>query len=873
MLWQLAATEMRQRPGRAVLTLLSIVIGVAAVVAVQLTASTTHRAYEEMSRRLNGRAALEIVHEGGSRFQASLVEGVNDIPGIAAAVPSLQAHTVLLHPNGHVQLRLLGIDPLLDPQVRDYEVTEGTFFQDGRGILLEEEFARWAGIAVSDELRLLIPQRRGFVRKEPVVGLLASRGVAGFNQGGVLFFSLAQAQRLFARPGQIDTVSLVLTDAADKAAVREAVAQHLPAGLIVRPTATEARLGSEVFRNAERGLEFACALMIALAIFIVLNTFQMNLSERRAQLAILRAVGATRRQILQMLLSETLAMGVVGAVFGCLLGLAGARLLLRAMAQLSGSPPFPLQLTYMPFVLAVALGIGVAVLATYLPAQHASRISPMEAMRVASPNDGHTASRLTTVGGAALFVASGVVVSLCIRGWLPIVVSIPAGVTFLAAFALVIPALVRPLGRCVLVLLSPLLHVEGDLAEQQLAHRSARAGLTAGVLYIAIAAGVGLGTTIINNVRDVRNWNRRTMEGDFLVCAAFGDATTGEGVQMPEAIGSEIRKLDGVVNVDTIRYFQVSTGSDRVTVLGRDYARCEQLPLVLAVGEPEEVKQRFAAGEAVLGTVLAERRGLKVGDSIELETPDGPRSLRIAGLAVDYTVGGNVVFIERTEAERTFHVSGADMFLIRALPKALDQVHEQLAALCEKEHLMVYSFAELSRLLDGIMGGILSGLWGLLALGYVVAGFGIGNTLMMNVAEQTREIALLRVVGMTQRQVRKMILAQAAIIGVVGLSLGVFAGVNTAYIMSLCMQPLLGYTIAFSLPPMLILGSFGMAMLIVFVAAWFPAQRATKLDLLIALPVRITVTMARPDALPCGGLEYSGVRHDRVQNAAACPPP
>ena len=180
--------------------------------------------------------------------------------------------------------------------------------------------------------------------------------------------------------------------------------------------------------------------------------------------------------------------------------------------------------------------------------------------------------------------------------------------------------------------------------------------------------------------------------------------------------------------------------------------------------------------------------------------------------------------MERTEAERIFQVQGADLFLIRARPDALEEVHRQLTALCDKENLMVHSFAELSRLLDGIMSGILNGLWGLLALGYIVAGFGIGNTLMMNVAEQTREIALLRVVGMTQRQVRKMILAQAAIIGVVGLSLGVLGRREHGLYHESVHAAAAGIFHWLFLPPILILGSFVMALLIVLLAAWFPAD-------------------------------------------------
>ena len=258
-----------------------------------------------------------------------------------------------------------------------------------------------------------------------------------------------------------------------------------------------------------------------MAIFIVLNTFLMNLGERRAQLAILRAVGATQWQIRRVLLAESLVMGVVGSVLGALLGWGGARLLLGTMAKWAESAPFELHLSWPPFALAGGLGIGVALLGTWLPVRRAGRISPMEAVRAGTPQAEQAVSRRVTAVGAVLFVAAGVVVTACIRGWLPThgFLFIPAGVAFLATFVLLIPLLVPPLARAVRPLLAPLTGPVGHLAEQQLSRRRARAGLTVGVLYIAIGAGVGLGTTMINHVQDVRNWHHRTMQGDLFVRA------------------------------------------------------------------------------------------------------------------------------------------------------------------------------------------------------------------------------------------------------------------------------------------------------------------------------------------------------------------
>ncbi len=836
--WRLIAKELKQRPGRGLLTLLSIVIGVAAVVAVDLTARTTHRSYEDMYERLAGRAAFEVVAPGDKRFDQSIVNPLEQISGVKAAVPSLHGRTHIYLPKGRIRLDVLGIDPSCDCQVRDYELTSGHFFTGDQGAILEAGFAKATGLAVSDDLKLLVRPAGSLVPRVvaiKIVGLLSPRGVAGYGRGALVFLPLKLAQHLFAGPGEVDTVSLVLAKDADEAAVKQAVQKILPPGLIVRIPSARAQLGRESFQNAERGLEFASALMVALAIFIVLNTTLMNLGERQSQLAILRAIGATRQQIQRLLLTESLAMGIIGALLGSGVGLLGSRILLGAMAQLAASTPLPLELSPFPFVWAIALGIGVSLAATYIPIRRASKVSPMEALRVAGPHDPSAAPRLMTTIGAILFTVSGLTVAACIRGWLPIVVSIPAGVTFLATFALVIPAVLRPVSHGIMLLMRRWAGVEGRLAEQQLVRRRARAGLTIGVLYIAIGAGVGLGTTIINNVQDVRNWHHRVMQADFLVRAEFVNGTTGEGVQMPDAIGDQIRHVPGVASIEAVRYFPAEIGDQSVEVIARQYGDPSRFPLVLANGDPEEVRRRLVAGEVVLGTVLAQRLGLRAGDTIQMQTATGPKKLKIAGRAVDYTIGGDVVCIDLATARRIFEVQGADLYLVRAKPGDLESVRKQLDAFCRQHELMLHSFTEVSQLLDGVMSGILRGLWGLLALGFIVAGFGIGNTLMMNVLEQTREIAMMRVIGMSRWQVRKMILTQALIIGVVGLLLGIVAGVNTAYIMSLCMQPLLGYTLPFILPVALILGSFAMALVVVLAAAWVPAGRAAKLDLLIAL--------------------------------------
>ena len=145
------------------------------------------------------------------------------------------------------------------------------------------------------------------------------------------------------------------------------------------------------------------------------------------------------------------------------------------------------------------------------------------------------------------------------------------------------------------------------------------------------------------------------------------------------------------------------------------------------------------------------------------------------------------------------------------------------------------SFAEVRRHVDELTAGVVAGLWGLLALGLIVGAFAVANTLTMNVLEQTRELALLRVVAMTRRQVRRTIFGQAIIIGLIGMTLGLGGGMIGAYIINLTSVPMLGYAPAFGFHPSLLLICFGVGMAVIAAAAWVPAERAARLNLLIAL--------------------------------------
>jgi hypothetical protein len=197
-------------------------------------------------------------------------------------------------------------------------------------------------------------------------------------------------------------------------------------------------------------------------------------------------------------------------------------------------------------------------------------------------------------------------------------------------------------------------------------------------------------------------------------------------------------------------------------------------------------------------------------------------------------VGGRVVQMDREAGKRLFADNEVDVFLITAQPEMLASVESQLRQFCKEHGLLLHSFADLRRRLDGMTNSIIGAFWGLLGLGFVVVAFAIANTLTMNVLEQTRDLALLRVVAMTRHQVRKTILAQAVIIGSVAIALGLVVGMCGSCTTNLCSYAELGHTVPFAMHPGLLVTTFFVTLTLVVVVAWLPAV-ALALDLLIAL--------------------------------------
>jgi len=304
---------------------------------------------------------------------------------------------------------------------------------------------------------------------------------------------------------------------------------------------------------------------------------------------------------------------------------------------------------------------------------------------------------------------------------------------------------------------------------------------------------------------------------------------------IPEDTRAKLAGLAGVGHVDMI-HFARSRAEDRlVIVLARTFDEGFPLRMDLSEGNEDDVRRGLAEGGVVIGLGLSQstRRGL--GDTLTLQTPRGSKALRVVGIVNEYTVRGMALYMEWDRARRLLDFRGAHAFEVAAQPGQADRLGAALGRFCADERLLLQTNHELRSLIDEAVHRVAAFLWVVIVLILVVASLGVVNTLTMNVLEQTRELGLLRAIGMKRGQVGRLVVAQALTVGVLSLLPGMALGILLSYLMNLASTALIGHPVPFRLEVYFVTGCAAAALAAALLAAWWPARRAARLQVIQAL--------------------------------------
>ena len=851
----MAARSLGTRPLRTMLTTFAIVLGVGVILANSITNLTAMDSITELFSQASGKAHLVVISASTKRqgFPERTLRQVSDMPGVAFAAPSLQEQTMLaeevfaartsfalggLSSGG---LTLYGIDPVLDVQARDYQIVEGQFLSadtEAYDVVLVKDYADQQGFRVGNDLEIVVPEGIEHLR---IVGLMSKEGPGRLNNGNFGVLPLRTAQRIFGRLGDLDQIDIVAAPQAGSGTALDALKAALQAQLgdeysVVYP-ATRGQRVTQMLDTYQLGLRFFSAVALFVGAFLIYNAFSMTVVERTRETGLLRAVGMTRRQIMRQILVEAGILGVLGSGLGFVFGILLSQGLIRVLKFLRAQEVKLVRVPLDGLVISLLAGVCVTLVAAAVPAWQASRISPLEALRVRGQGQEGWFVRRGWPWGLALMVISYLVIfQIPLPPEMRYQLGVIAVFTLFAGATLLIPLTVGAWERVARPLVRRIYGHEGRLGSSNIQRAKARTTLTAAALMVGVAMILGVRGLTGAFERDIRSWIGAFVGGDLYVHSSL---------PMRADLGRRLESVEGVAAVAPVRHLQVnllrSDGEEGVAFMAIDPASYQRVTSFIFSDSRADAGQllaQLAEGDTVfVSSVLSEKYGLRPGDALRLETRRGIQDFRIAAVVVDFYNGGLVVQGSWKDLRRYFGLNDATMFLLKLQPGyTVEEVQGRLVSQYgQRRHLTVDSNEALKTRVLQSSARVFSLFDALALIAIIVAAFGVVNTLTMNVSERRRELGALRSLGMTRWQVSKMILAEAAMIGLIGGIFGLIFGLFMGRVFLMGAAELRGYEVSYVLPVQGIFVSLLLALVVSQLAAFWPARRAVRLRIVEAI--------------------------------------
>ncbi len=848
----LAARYLSGRKLRTFLTTLAIVIGVTVIFGMGIYMPSFMEAYNKSLLSASGQTDVMITHRTGEAFSASsTLNRIKRIKGIATIAGSLE-RTINLPPDFYSKdsplsaLTLVGLDPTVAPELHTYRIIQGRFLErgDGKVAVISERLADEIGVKLGDTLKLPTPEG---VVKLTIVGLVPGRALLGYEQ---VLVTLTQAQKLFDMSGRISVIEANLTP--QNPAESDAIVNTIKAQLGDTYSFGGLTSGSEFARAMQMGqVVFNMFGVFALAMggFIIFNTFRTIVAERRHDIGMLRAIGASRKTILGLVLTEGLVQGVIGTAIGLGLGyLLGMAITAGTGSIIKNIMNIEMEAVVEPLliVVSIVLGVGVTLFASLLPAWNASRVTPMEVLRPSLNQVIQQISRLATIVGVIMIV--GAIVGLFTGVFAFVALG---GVLFLVGLVLVAPALVKPVANIFGALLALVFARGGTslLAEGNLTRQSSRAAITASATMIGLAIIVAAGGMMFSMIGTVMDLFGRSMGNDFLLIPPSVAVWKGD-VGASATLKAKINAVPGVDVVSSLRYAQSSlrpaaqaagTGETTISVLGIDPVEYSQTSVMdFRKGDPQEAFNALAANErtAIVNGILATTANLNIGDVIPLVTPTGIKNYRVAAIGGEIlSMKINTAYISQAAMKADFRKSEDIFYQIDLAPGANPAAVEQRLGKVVEDYPQFRLVAgheytaEFRQQYDAIFGGFYV-LLGLLAFPSLIA---ILNTLAIGVIERTREIGMLRAIGATRGQVWKTIVAEALLLASLGTAFGIVAGLYLSYVFVQGMSTSGIFEVDYTFPLAGVLAAIAAGLIFGVLAALLPARQAASMEIIKAL--------------------------------------
>ncbi len=843
----LALKSLWARKVRALTTTFAVVIGVAFVAGSYVLTDTIFAAFDEIfSDSLKGTSVVvtaqnPVEQENGEipTIAASLLPRVQRTPGVRLAAGAI------FTPGGFFDSKGEKIGNKFAPKFISSGLPDGLeslTYVDGHRPRGPTEASIDRAAAEGSDLRLgerieLVGQGRA--QKFRLVGFTRLGG-ASFGGASIAQVTLPVAQALTHKVGRFDQISVAAADGVSAAALKRRIEREMPPGVRVETAQENADRGSEEIRDNLSFLQTFLLVFGFIAVFVgsflIFNTFSITVAQRVSEFGMLRTLGASRPQILTSVLVEALAIGLLGAVVGVGGGLLIA-LLLNGLLEAFGIdfPTTSLVLHTRTVLVALAVGVLVTALASLAPALRSTRVPPIAALHAYSP-PATRRRRLVLAAIAALLGVAGlamVLIGLFGDASAGAAAGLMGGgaVVIVFAVSLFSPRLVPPLATVAGWPLERMRHLTGRLARENAQRNPSRTAVTAAALMIGLALVAFVTVFAAGLKSSVAQIVDENFAGGLVIQNSDGFSP------IPAGAATAARRVPGVRQVSTIRSARaklLETGATtQVTAPSADIENAVKIEW--KQGGPPTLRNLTPA-QAILSDSFASDHGLAVGDRFRLlsQTRKRPSFEVVGTFSAKLDVFGSVLIAQEAMA-RDFGQTqdtidfvattpGADPATVQAVLAKVVEVGFPTAEVMNQQELKESREEQVDQLVNLV--------YALLALAIVISLFGIANTLALSIHERTRELGMLRAIGMSRRQVRTMIRYESVITALIGAILGMALGIVFA---ALIAQPLKdeGFTLSYPVGSLIVL--LVLAGLAGVIAAIPPARRASRLDVLESL--------------------------------------
>jgi len=825
-----------RHPAQLTLALVGLALGVGTIVAVDVATASARRAFELSLQAVNGAATEQIVGGPGG-IDERLYVRLRTAPGSLGEPRALLAPVVAGYVTVHGRvMQLIGVDPFASAELDDGVARPPAFGVQGPeearawftrpgAVVMSAAAAGELGIAEGGSFELAVG---GAPHRATLIARIADAG-AGFD--AVILTDIAQAQEWLQATGQVSRIDLRAPAGAAGATLRKRLAALLPADLTLSSTRAGAR---ETFAMADAfttNLKAMSLLALLVGTLLIYGAVNFAVVQRRTIIGVLRALGATRREVLTLVLSEAAVLGLAGAAGGVVLGLVIGRGLVGLVSQTINDLYFVVAVNAVsvpPGTVLEALGVGIAtaLAAALLPALEAAASTPQLGLaRSALEGRAAQAARRLALVSLVLAFAAGLTVALSSRSLLA---GFAALFMLLISVAAVTPAALRALAQAAARFAAGVSPV-ARLACADVGASLSRTGVAIAALGMALTAMIGVGVMVESFRESLRAWLTQTMRADIYVTAP--GVTQGLERRLDPPVIAALLAVPGIRAHSEGRRVTVASSGGPVDLNAVSLAPASYAGFHFTDGDPARAWPEFAHGAVLISEPLAWRLALAPRDSLTLITAGGPRGFKVAGVYREYGNDRGEVLIDLGEYRRWWRDDGiAGLGLYLAPGVAASQVIGTLrAAAGGRQALLIRSNAAIRELSMRIFERtfVITRVLYWLAAG--VAAVGLVSALLAWELERARELALLRALGLTPAATAVLVLAQTVFLGLVALLAAIPAGLLTAITLTeVINRRAFGWRIDLHLTPLQFSNALGLALAAALAAGLYPAWRSAR---------------------------------------------